>query len=253
MNEGRKLLLIFIALFLCVFLPTYASVPFEQQETMLVIRDVFLQTSVAFLWLSPLIHVATIMLIVAIFRYGRRAGRIADAYFGILFLFLAFSNHIVITENYGLVAITGNVVQIVFVGLFWLWDVSRQQNVFVFQSLPVWRYWVIIPAALAFWSPINADLSPNFSPLLLLTSSFGVMFCSTTPVVIALLTLIYPNVNKYVLAVTSFVGFLIGIFNAISLFIMPGYSVWNFVLHLPLILISLYGLLIAKIVKNHSL
>jgi len=250
MNEGRKLLLIFIALFLCVFLPTYASVPFEQQETMLVIRDVFLQTSVAFLWLSPLIHVATIMLIVAIFRYGRRAGRIADAYFGNLFLFLAFSNHIAITENYGLVVITGNVVQIVFVGLFWLWDVSRQQNVFVFQSLPVWRYWVIIPAALAFWSPINADLSPNFSPLLLLTSSFGVMFCSTTPVVIALLTLIYPNVNKYVLAVTSFVGFLIGIFNAISLFIMPGYSVWNFVLHLPLILISLYGLLIAKISRT---
>jgi len=252
MNEGRKLLLIFIALFLCVFLPTYASVPFEQQKMMLVIRDVFLQTSVTFLWLSPLIHVATIMLIVAIFRYRQKTGRVADAYFGILFLFIAFSNHIAITENYGLVVITGNVVQIFVVGLFWLWDVLRPRNIFVFQRLPVWRYWVIILATLAFWSPINPDLSPNFSPLLLLTSSFGVMFCPTTPVVIALLTLIYPNVNKYVLGVTSFVGFLIGVFNAISLFIMPGYSVWNFVLHLPLILISLYGLLIAKIVKNHS-
>ena len=65
---------------------------------------------------------------------------------------------------------------------------------------------------------------------------------------VALLTLIYPTVNKYVLWVTSFVGFLIGMFNAISLFIMPGYSQWNFILHIPLISISLYGLLITRIV-----
>jgi hypothetical protein len=250
MSESRKFLLIFAALFLCVFLPTYASVPFEQQDMMLVIRDVFLQTSVAYLWLSPAIHLATIMLIIAIFLYGRRTSRIADVFFGFLFLFVAFSNHIAITENYGLVVITGNVVQIVVVGLLWLWDAWKPRNEFVFQRLPLWRYWVIPFTILAFWSPINADLSPNLSPLLLLTSSFGVMFCPTTPVVIALLTLIYPRVNRYVLGVTSFVGFLIGIFNAISLMIMPGYSVWNFVLHLPLIFISLYGLVMTKIIKK---
>jgi hypothetical protein len=62
MSEGRKFLLIFVALFLCVFLPTYASVPFEQQDMMLVIRDVFIQTSVAYLWLSPIIHLVTIII-----------------------------------------------------------------------------------------------------------------------------------------------------------------------------------------------
>ena len=250
MSEGRKFLLIFVALFLCVFLPTYASVPFEQQDMMLVIRDVFIQTSVAYLWLSPIIHLVTIILIIAIFRYGNKTSRIADAFFGVLFMFLALSNHVAVTENYGLVVITGNVAQIGVVALLWLWDAWKPRNEFVFQRLSLWRYWVIPFAILAFWSPINADLSPNFSPLLLLTSSFGVMFCPTTPVVIALLTLIYPKVNKYVLGVTSFVGFLIGIFNVLSLIIMPGYSVWNFVLHLPLIFISLYGLLITKIVKK---
>jgi hypothetical protein len=165
-------------------------------------------------------------------------------------MFLALSNHVAVTENYGLVVITGNVAQLGVVALLWLWDAWKPRNEFVFQRLSLWRYWVIPFAILAFWSPINADLSPNFSPLLLLTSSFGVMFCPTTPVVIALLTLIYPKVNKYVLGVTSFVGFLIGIFNALSFIIMPGYSVWNFVLHLPLIFISLYGLLITKIVKK---
>jgi hypothetical protein len=250
MSEGRKFLLIFVAIFLCVFLPTYASVPFEQQDMMLVIRDVFIQTSVAYLWLSPIIHLVTIILIIAISRYGNKTSRIADAFFGVLFMFLALSNHVAVTENYGLVVITGNVAQIGVVALLWLWDAWKPRNEFVFQRLSLWRYWVIPFAILAFWSPINADLSPNFSPLLLLTSSFGVMFCPTTPVVIALLTLIYPKVNKYVLGVTSFVGFLIGIFNVLSLIIMPGYSVWNFVLHLPLIFISLYGLLITKIVKK---
>lgn len=251
MDEGKKHLLTLLLLFLCVFLPTYASVPFNQRESMLVIRDVFIQTSIAYLWLSPVVHVTIILQIISIFRYGKRMGRIIDAYFGILFLFMAFSNHIAITENYGIAVITGNVVQIVIVGLFWFWDVQKSQNVFVFKRLPTWRYWVIPFAVLAFWSPINADLSPNFSPLLLLTSSFGVMFCPTTPVVIAILTLIYPRVNNYVLRVTSFVGFLIGTFNAMALVLMPGYSLWNFILHIPLISISLYGLLIARIVQNN--
>jgi len=251
MDEGRKFLLIFIVLFLCLFLPSYASKPFKQEEITLLIRDVMIKTSVAYLWLSPILHLTTIAIIIAIFRYRQRIGRVADAYFGILFLFFAFSNNIATTENYGLTIITSNLVQMAVVGLFWMWDVFKSRNVYVFQSLPLWRYWVVPLAILAFWSPMNADLSPNFSPLLLLTSSFGVMFCPTTPVIIAILTLIYPKVNRYVLVVTSFVGFLIDIFNAMSLFIMPGYTLWNFILHIPLISISLYGLLITRIVGNH--
>jgi hypothetical protein len=250
MKENRKLALIFLVLFFCVFLPTYTSVPVNQADMMLVYKEVFMQTSAAYLWLAPLIHIVTIVLIIAIYRYGKKTGRFADAYFGTLFLFNAFSNHIAITENYGLVAITGNIVQITIVGLFWIWEVLNSHNEYVFQKLPLWRYWVVIFAFLAFWSPINPDLSPNFNPLLLLTSSFGVMFCSTTPVIIAILTLIYPKVNRYVLGVTSFVGFIIGVFNVMAFFIMSGYSLWNCILHIPLISISLYGLLLTKVAKN---
>jgi len=253
MNGSRKNLLVFVVLFLCIFLPPITTVPFTAQETMLVIRDVFIQTSVAYLWLSPVIHLTTIILLIALYRYGPKIGRVIDAYFGILFLFTAFSNHIAMTENYGLVIITGNLIPIFIVGLFWMWEVFRPRNEYVFQSLPVWRYWVVPFAILAFWFPINTDLSPNFSPLLLLTSSFGVMFCPTTPVVIAILTLIYPRVNMHLLRVTSFVGSLIGLFNAMSLFIMPGYTLWNLILHTPLIFISIYGLLITRILKKNPL
>lgn len=250
MKESRKTLLVLIVLLFCIFLPTLAAVPFAQEESTLVIRDVFMQTSTAYLWLSPAIHIITILLIVALYRYGSRTGRIADAFFGMLFLFFAFGNHIAVTENYGLVVLTGNLVPILIVGLFWMWEVYKPHNEYVFQRLPAWRYWVLPFVFLAFCSPINAELNPDFNPLLLLTSSFGVMYCPTTPLIVAVLTLIYPRVSIFLLRITSFVGLLIGLFNAMSVFIMPGYTLWNLILHTLLILISAYGLLIPILTKK---
>jgi hypothetical protein len=250
MREARKTLLILLVLLVCTFLPTLAAVPFAQQDSTLVIRDVFMQTSISYLWLSPAIHVITILLIVALYRYGSRIGRVADVFFGILFLFFAFGNHIAVTENYGLVVLTGNLVPILIVGLLWMWEACKPLNEYVFQRLPAWRYWVLPFVFLAFWSPINAELNPDFNPLLLLTSSFGVMYCFTTPLIVAILTLIYPRVNVFLLRITSFVGLLIGLFNAMSFFMMPGYTLWNLILHTPLILISAYGLLITILVKK---
>ena len=131
-----------------------------------------------------------------------------------------------------------------------MWEVYKPHNEYVFQRLPAWRYWVLPFVFLAFWSPTNAELNPDFNPLLLLTSSFGVMYCPTTPLIVAVLTLIYPRVNIFLLRITSFVGLLIGLFNAMSFFMMPGYTLWNLILHVPLIFISVYGLLIPILVKK---
>jgi len=251
MKESRKTPLVLLVLLVCTFLPTFAAVPFAQQDSTLVIRDVFIRTSVAYLWLSPAIHVVTVVLLVALYLYGSRLGRVVDAFFGILFLFFAFGNHITVTENYGLVVLTGNLVPILIVGLLWVWEVYRPLNEYVFHKLSAWRYWVVPFVFLAFWSPINAELNPDFNPLLLLTSSFGVMYCPTTPLIVAVLTLIYPRVNILLLRITSFVGLLIGLFNAMSFFMMPGYTLWNLILHIPLIFISAYGLLITILVKKN--
>jgi hypothetical protein len=250
MKERTKTLLILVGVLICSFLPVFAELPFPQQDSSLVIKEVLMKTSVEYLWLSPIIHVITVVLLVALYLYGSRVGRVADAFFAILFLFIAFSNHIAVTDTYGLAVMTGNLIPILIVGLLWVWEVYRPQNNYVFKRLPAWRYWVLPFAFLAFWSPIDAQLNPDFNPLLLLSSSFGVMYCPTTPVIIAILTLIYPGVNKIVLRVTSFAGLIMGLFNVLSFFIMPGYTLWNLVLHTPLIFISLYGLLIPVLVKT---
>jgi len=77
-----------------------------------------------------------------------------------------------------------------------------------------------------------------------------VMYCPMTPLIVAVLTLIYPRVNIFLLRITSFVGLLIGLFNAMSFFMMPGYTLWNLILHTPLIFISAYGLLIPILVQK---
>jgi len=209
-----------------------------------------MKTSIAYLWLSPIIHVLVLILLASLYRYGSRIGRIASAFFGSLFFFMALSNHIAVTENYGLVVITGNLASITIVAMFWFWEAYRPRNEYAFHTLPAWRYWALPFVFLAFWSPINAELNPDFNPLLLLTSSFGVMFCPTTPFIIAILTLIYPKVNAYVLKTTSLVGLIIGLLNAMSFLLMPGYTMWNLILHTPLIFISAYGLFIPFVVKG---
>jgi hypothetical protein len=253
MKESRKTLLVLLVLLFFTFLPTLSEVPFPSQDSPLVMKEVLTQTSVSNSWLTSAIHITTVAFLVALYWYGSKVGRVASAFFGILFIFIAFSNHIAVTQSYGLVVVTGNLVSILVVGLFWMWEVYRPRNVYVFQKLAAWRYWVLPFVFLAFWFPMSAEAGPDFNPLLLLTSSFGVMFCPTAPVVIALLTLIYPNVNKYVLRVTSFVGLIIGFFNVLSFFVMPGYPLWLLILHTPLIFISLYGLLLPIIVKKSVL
>jgi len=252
MNESRKTLPVLIALLLCMLLPPLSTVPFTQEESPLVIRAVFMRTSVAYLWFSPAVHVITVLLLVAWYRYETKVGRIVDAFFGTLFLFFAFGNHIALTDSYGLVVLTGNLVPILIVGLLWMWEVYKPLNKYVLQRLAAWRYWMLPLVFLAFWSPINAELNPDFNPLLLLTSSFGVMYCPTTPLIVAILTLLYPRVNVLLLRITSFVGLLIGSFNALSFFIMPGYTLWNLILHTPLIFISAYGLLTPTIMKRQG-
>jgi len=66
-----------------------------------------------------------------------------------------------------------------------------------------------------------------------------------TPVYVGLLTLYWPKVNMATLRVTSLVGLIIGLYNMLNFFIRPGRNWWNGVLHIPLLIISLYGLIIS--------
>jgi hypothetical protein len=247
-------LILYLLIILCAFLPMFTAIPSLPWDRPLVVLEVMLSSAVLYtLELRIVPHIVTLLLLVLLLPYGQRIGRLTAVYFGGLFLFQAFTQNITITPSYGLAILTGNLVMIAIVGVFWLWEAARPRTEFSFHRLPLWRYWVVPFVVLAYWFPVGPGLLPYFHPFLLVTSDFGVMFCPTAPLIIALLTLFYPRVDFRLLRVTSLVGFLIGCFNILSAFVMPGYTLWMLFLHTPLIFISLYGLVIPWLVKDAAL
>ncbi len=230
-------------------LPAMTETPYSPADSGLVVMAVITTAFPLYRPLAPLIHVSTVLVLALLYLDRERGVRVADLYFTALYIFIAFSNNIAVTEDYGLTILTSNLIPMLIVAMFWLWESYRPQNHCKQSRLPPWRYWVIPFAFLAFWFPVSSSGGPDFSPLLLLTSDYGIAFCPTTPVVVAILTLMYPRVNHALLSATSLVGLVIGAFNMLAVFLIPGYTVWLVILHLPLVLIALYGLLLPKLIS----
>jgi len=166
--------------------------------------------------------------------------RIFSAYVSANFFFIAFAQSIAVTEKYGLGILVGGVACFSTVGIFWVWETIAKKNNFTVQRIPLWKYWVVPLALLAFWTPAK----PDFNPLYLLTSYYGLAFCLTTPVILAILSFYHPRVNISTLRVTSFMGTLLGILNISGIFM--GADVWiSGVLHVPLLAISVYCLILS--------
>jgi hypothetical protein len=251
MDSTRKTILLYMILILCSFLPLLTAIPYLPWDRGLVMFELFMITTLSYpLWLRGVLHIVTLLLIFLLIPYGRKLGRVASTYFGLFFLFYAVTQNITVLPSYGLAILLGNLVLLAILGSFWFWEVYHPQNEYVFVRLPWWRYWPIPFLVLAFWFPYGVGLLPDLNPWLLLFSDFGVTFCATAPLIIALLTWMYPKVNRTLYTLTCFVGALIGVFNILAPFTMPGYTLWMLFLHTPLILISFYGLLLPRLLSR---
>ena len=85
-------------------------------------------------------------------------------------------------------------------------------------------------------------------PTYLLTGYFRVSYCFTTPVVLALMALYYPDVNVPVTRLTAFLGLVLGLYHVVPLVYLAlgtyiEEAVWrDIILHLSLLIISAYAL-----------
>lgn len=246
-------LLYVLLFFLNTVFPPYASKGYSWEETGEVVYSLLRVSLKPYVHLAPIFHVATLILLVLLWRRGKRASRIFSAYIGANYVFIALGQGIGTTEKYGLVILTGGVVSYLFIALLWFWETFNPKIDTTFTRLPLIRYWAVPLAFLAFWSPIKSVPSigavPDFNPLLLLTSfGYGLSFCMTTPVILCLLTLFYPNINKPLLKVNSFVGIIYGLWNMLSL--LDPQTKWSGILHFPLLLISIYAFALPSIMKT---
>ena len=238
----------FLIFILIQFIPPYASKGFEAAETGKFIVEVLSHSLVYnFPSFYLIFKILPLVLVICIILLRNRVTRIFNLYVAITYILFAFLQNIAFTERYGLAIITINMVMFLLVALFWIWEALVQKNDFASPTKSTKKYWIIPLAFLAFWYPINPEtMGIDFNILYLLTNEAGLTFCMMTPVYISLLILHYPRINLVTLRVTSLVGTIIGFYNILTNFIMfPNLLWWNGILHLPLISISVYGLIIS--------
>ena len=101
-------------------------------------------------------------------------------------------------------------------------------------------------AFFAFWMPLNYEtLRPDFNLLNIIANDAGLAFCMMTPVYLSVLILFYPQVNPVTLRVTALAGSVIGFFNLVAVILDLSSNWWLGVNHLPLMVISLYALILS--------
>jgi hypothetical protein len=234
-------------IFLLFALPPYTSKPYPLSDwpwvNQYILTHPIKPLLTDYYWVFKVIPLILVMLIGF---FGNRSGPFFSSYAAISYILFAVLQSVSISEKYGLGICTSNLIVFLLIAACWIWEIFARQNDYTRQRQPLWKYWVIIPAGLAFWEPVNPiTLLPDFNLIYLLTSGAGLAFCMLTPVYIAILTIIYPRVNLPVLRVTSVIGVVIGLGNmGLALIHLPAYW-WLGVMHIPLLSISIYGLVLS--------
>jgi hypothetical protein len=243
---------LYTAFFIISMLPLYTEKPYAPQETQDVIINLLLVVTTPYKTYAPIFHILTLLLVTLIAWQPAKMGRVLAAYMGLNYLIIALVQTMGTTGKYGFVLHTGGMVMYGALGLVWLVVAYRNELQTSFKSFS-WQHLILLPLALlAFWAPYvtsGSGVKPDFNPLLLLVSpDYGLTFCFTTPIFLFLLILFYPQVNKLAYRITAFNGLLYGLFNLTHWF-NPELR-WMGFLHLPLIIISVYALILPRIYKK---
>ena len=228
------------------FLPPYASKGYSWPEVPDVIGEglshAVIYELVCLAWPAALLHVLALAVIAAVLLWGERAARAFDIWAFATYLAIAVGQSTGISERYGLVVLTGNMAVALLVAFSWAWECAIGRNKFRREHLVKRRLWLVPLAAWAYWSPVEPfKLDLRY----LLVGYFGVAYCLTTPVVLTLMALYYPDVNKPVMRLTAFLGLIFGVLN-VTRPLTAGptpVAIWEgTILHLPLLITSAYAL-----------
>ncbi len=237
----------FYPLFLLMFfIPSYTEEPINPEQNAALVIDV-LSNALIFaepLWF-PVLKVLMGSLLIILFKFRNRVGRLFSSYVAFSLILVAVFQNMAITEGYGFSVLTGNMLITLFVAGTWIWEIIVAKNNYENINLNAAKWIILLLALLALWYPINTEtLEPDFDLLLLLTSESALTFCMLIPVYLCVLILIYPNVNALTLRVTSLAGLITGLLNIIQFFILNSFT-WMGILHLPLLILSLYGFVLS--------
>jgi hypothetical protein len=232
-----------IVLLLFFIIPTYTQKGASYQESQNVIKEVL--TDPLIYGFTPLLWVsktAFVLLVLLLIFQGKRMPRTFATVIATFYTGIAIFQNTAQTSTYGLTIISGNVVLMLIVAASWTIEAVNPKSNFTPLSVPLWKWWVLPLAVLAFWFPVDASgQTPQFTLTNLFSNGSMLTYCMITPVVLAILTIFYPHVNQATMRVTSYIGIMFGATNEVEWFILNPSMWWMGIMHIPLITISLYA------------
>lgn len=247
-----KYVLVYCFLFLVNMLPLITQKPYPPQDTQDVIINLLMVSILPYQAYGPVFHIATLLIVLAILWKPGRLGRLLAAYIGVNYLIIAAVQTMGQTQKYGFVVHTAALITMLILAITWLAVAFRNDFHPAFRKPTLPEYGLVALALLAYWGPYtvtNGVIQPNFDPILLLTSpDYGLTFCFTTPVFLLGLIFFHPKVNQLAYRITAFCGLLYGLFNLTHWF-NPN-TQWMGFLHLPLLIISIYTMILPRINKK---
>lgn len=239
-----------ILLTIIIFLPPYTQIAYNPANTTDVIAEVMARPLVASIeWVFPIAKALLFAVVVLTIVSDKFSQKFLLGYYSLILLVIGLMQNMSFTPHYGFTWLIGNTIaQFAVVG-FCLADVLKNRTFMLKQSFLKQRLWIVVFMLLAFLMPYSVNKSnivyPSFTLSVLLNES-GVTYCMITPVIIGVFLLFPKGVHNPTLSIISYVGFVFGILNMMTWFVMKIENWWMGVLHLPLVILSFYGLLVSR-------
>ncbi|MTI94420.1 MAG: hypothetical protein FH749_02875 [Firmicutes bacterium] len=230
-----------LLLVLVFFLPPLSQIEFTAVDTPAVIKEVLIAPYVyRFPELFVVSKLIFIGLAVGLATRPRLFWRPFATFAALLLLVVAVFQNIADTASYGLTVLTGNLLLMLIVAGLWAWEAITPGSQL---AAPDMKRQLVLPLAiLAFWMPVDSVTgSQNLVLAKFLTSESLLTFCMLIPILLAVLILYYPNVNRTLLRGTAFIGIVFGITNMLTWFVLDRGFLWMGIVHLPLLINSLLG------------
>lgn len=237
-----------------VILPSYTQIVYDPAKTTDVIAEVLANPLVASIaWILPITKALLLVAVVLPLVSDKFGQRFLLGYYAFILLIIGLMQNMSFTADYGFTWLIGNTLVQFAVLSFCLTDVLKNKTIISKQNFVKGRLWIVALMLLAFFMPYSVSSTdivyPSFTSRVLFNES-GVTYCMITPVIIGVLLLFSKGVYKPTLSIISYVGFIFGLLNIITWFVMQTENWWMGVLHLPLVILSFYGLLVAHKQKS---
>ncbi|GAP12535.1 hypothetical protein LARV_00271 [Longilinea arvoryzae] len=239
-----------VILTLLLFVPAVAQRPYDPANTSAVVAAVLSRPLIN--GLPALLPVAKLALLLAVILpvvSGRFSKRLLMGYYGFFLIPVAIFQNIAVTAEYNLAWLVGNTLLQLVVAAYCLYDFFEHKSEIRSGDFSKGRAWVIPLMLLAFLMPYGVDASGNIQPVFsgaVIWNEAAVTYCMITPVVLGMLLMYSKGVCKPVLSIIAYAGLLFGLLNMMTWFVMQSQNWWMGVLHLPLLILSISGLLTAR-------